>query len=68
MKRAATSPLDALLTGFDRALRRMTGVTDEAQRPVPAPDDSAPLSDADRRESARLMRVNHAGEVSAQAL
>jgi len=33
---------------------------------MPAP--SPQLSEADRRESAALMRVNHAGEVAAQAL
>jgi ubiquinone biosynthesis monooxygenase Coq7 len=46
-----------------------------ASRPVPSPPApaeppaaSAPLSDADRRKSAALMRVNHSGEVAAQAL
>jgi ubiquinone biosynthesis monooxygenase Coq7 len=33
-----------------------------------APDAAAPLSEAERRQSRRLMRVNHAGEVAAQAL
>jgi ubiquinone biosynthesis monooxygenase Coq7 len=35
--------------------------------PVPATPAGA-LSDADRRESAALMRVNHSGEIAAQAL
>jgi len=34
----------------------------------PAPAISPPLSDSDRRKSAALMRVNHSGEVAAQAL
>src|SRR6185437_6881898 len=41
--------------------------------PVPAPDAEtrdrrAALADAERRTSAALMRVNHAGEIAAQAL
>ena len=36
---------------------------------MPSPAQPAPpLSEADRAESARLMRVNHAGELAAQAL
>jgi demethoxyubiquinone hydroxylase (CLK1/Coq7/Cat5 family) len=36
-----------------------------AERAAPA---GAPLGDAQRVESARLMRINHSGEVAAQAL
>lgn len=60
--------VDDLVTGFDRALRTFTG-TVSSSRPVPGatlPD--APLSDAERRHAAGLMRVNHTGEVCAQAL
>jgi ubiquinone biosynthesis monooxygenase Coq7 len=59
---------DDLITGFDRALRTLTGnVT--AQRRYPAEDrPENPLSPAERRHAAGLMRVNHAGEVCAQAL
>ena len=40
-----------------------------AERPSPADDiTDTPLSDDARRESGRLMRVNHCGEVCAQAL
>ncbi len=62
------TPGDRLLTGLDLALRSLTG-TSHAGRPTPAaaqPD--APLDDAARRESGALMRVNHVGEVCAQAL
>jgi len=60
--------IDALITGFDRALRTFTG-TVTSSRPVPGaalPD--APMSEAERRHAAALMRVNHTGEVCAQAL
>ncbi len=60
--------VDDLVSGFDRALRTFTG-TVTSSRPVPGaalPD--AALSDAERRHVAGLMRVNHTGEVCAQAL
>jgi 3-demethoxyubiquinol 3-hydroxylase len=41
---------------------------DRSQRPTPARSPQEPLSAADALQSARLMRVNHAGEVAAQAL
>ena len=59
---------DVLFTAIDRALKTLT--TEPAgQRPNPADElpDSA-LSDEDRRHSAALLRVNHAGEIAAQAL
>lgn len=61
-------PLDRLIVGADKALRVMAGVA-SASRPTPAvhaPD--AELSPAEQRHSAGLMRVNHVGEVCAQAL
>ena len=61
-------PLDRLIVGADKALRVMAGVA-SASRPSPAahaPD--AQLSAAEQRHSAGLMRVNHVGEVCAQAL
>lgn len=65
-------PIDPLLTTLDRALRAVF-VPPQASRPLPRPpgDPALPeaaLTDAERRESAALMRVNHAGEVAAQAL
>ena len=64
------------LTGFDRALvelERALGAIFEpepvAVRPSPAEHvDERPLDDAARRHAAGLMRVNHVGEVCAQAL
>jgi ubiquinone biosynthesis monooxygenase Coq7 len=62
-------PLDPLIAAADRALRAVFAPA-HASRPVPdggATPAVAP-SEAERRESAALMRVNHAGEVAAQAL
>jgi ubiquinone biosynthesis monooxygenase Coq7 len=60
--------VDGLIAGMDHILRTMAGVT-AAARPYPAarlPDNS--LDEVERRHSAGLMRVNHVGEVCAQAL
>jgi ubiquinone biosynthesis monooxygenase Coq7 len=62
------SPLDHLIVGFDKALRVVGGVA-KAGRPNPgvsAPD--CELNAQEQRHSAGLMRVNHVGEVCAQAL
>lgn len=60
--------LDDLIVGFDRALRTLTGSAVSA-RPYPAETvPPAELEEADRRHAGGLMRVNHAGEVCAQAL
>lgn len=64
------NPFDQLLASADRALRTLVAEP-QATRPYPArrpAADSTPLSDRDRREAAALMRVNHVGEVCAQAL
>jgi ubiquinone biosynthesis monooxygenase Coq7 len=62
------SPLDRLLAGIERALETVAG-TPEASRPSPAgPLDEAALDERERRHAAGLMRVNHTGEVCAQAL
>lgn len=54
--------------GFDRALRSIAGVA-IAGRPNPAEKVAgSDLTDAERQHSAGLMRVNHVGEVCAQAL
>lgn len=59
---------DDLITGFDRALRTLTS-TVTPQRRYPAQDrPEIPLSPEERRHAAGLMRVNHTGEVCAQAL
>lgn len=66
--------LDELITEFDRGLRSIAGVS-RMSRPVPAPAPAAVGAPAEtemtlpeRAHSAALMRVNHVGEICAQAL
>jgi ubiquinone biosynthesis monooxygenase Coq7 len=60
--------LDRLIAEFDRALRTVGNVA-EASRVSPAEAlPEAELDEHDRRHAAALMRVNHVGEVCAQAL
>jgi ubiquinone biosynthesis monooxygenase Coq7 len=60
--------LDPFIAAADRALRAIAAPA-HASRPYPGTAALPPaLTDAQRRESAALMRVNHAGEVAAQAL
>jgi ubiquinone biosynthesis monooxygenase Coq7 len=56
------------LIEIERALSTSIGTPISAERPNPARSASLELDDAQRRHSAGLMRVNHAGEVCAQAL
>lgn len=61
--------LDRLLLQADRALRTLSPGTPTHTRPSPAREaEEAELSDVERRHAAGLMRVNHSGEVCAQAL
>ncbi len=60
---------DRLINQFDRALRTLHPGGIAANRPSPAARvDESELSDSERRHAAGLMRVNHSGEVCAQAL
>jgi ubiquinone biosynthesis monooxygenase Coq7 len=60
--------LDGFIAGFDRALRAVAGVH-AGQRPSPGREvPEAELTAAQRAHAAALMRVNHVGEVCAQAL
>jgi ubiquinone biosynthesis monooxygenase Coq7 len=62
------NPLDHLIVGMDKALRVIAGVA-KASRPTPATHaDDGQMDAAEQRHSAGLMRVNHVGEVCAQAL
>jgi 3-demethoxyubiquinol 3-hydroxylase len=65
--RASAGLLDRFLTAADEALRALSG-SSQAARPLPCDNRDIPASDEDRRLSAGLMRVNHTGEVCAQAL
>jgi ubiquinone biosynthesis monooxygenase Coq7 len=60
--------LDRWISSADNALRTVSGAV-QPSRPNPAPAASGvPLDPAARRLSGALMRVNHVGEVCAQAL
>ncbi len=62
------SRLDRLLLAGERALEAIAG-TPPATRPSPADGVAeAALDETERRHAAGLMRVNHTGEVCAQAL
>ena len=63
-----TSFADRLIAAFDAGLRTATGQS-QAHRPSPGSNlPQGEFDDEQRRHVAGLMRVNHAGEVCAQAL
>lgn len=69
---ATEHPLNTWIGAADRALRALFAPA-HASRPVPQPPTPAEggageLSPDERRRAAALMRVNHAGEIAAQAL
>ena len=63
------SPIDRLIIEFDTALRSVVGGAN-AQRLTPDSEQSTKsvLDAQERKHAAGLMRVNHVGEVCAQAL
>jgi ubiquinone biosynthesis monooxygenase Coq7 len=62
------SLLDRFIGEIDKGIR-VLAVPARAARPFPSADHGElVLAEAERRESSRLMRVNHAGEIAAQAL
>ena len=63
----APPSLDTLISTADKALRSIFAPA-RAARPSPASGPAPELTEAERRESGALMRVNHTGEVAAQAL
>lgn len=71
MLRGMSTLIDRLLISADLALRTVSGGA-QASRPSPAEKarglGDEPLSVEDKRRSGPLMRVNHVGEVCAQAL
>ena len=63
------SPLDRLLASANNALRTIAAPTGRAARKYPAVGIAeTDLTDKEKSHAAGLMRVNHAGEVAAQAL
>jgi len=70
MQRRQYSPFDHLVMSADQALRTLAGKPLVTERPNPAQAcaEQPELTEAEKDESIRLMRVNHSGEVAAQAL
>ncbi len=63
------SPLDQLLVASDKALRILAGVNSAAGKKSPGENSADGSLDAtQKRHAAGLMRVNHSGEICAQAL
>ncbi len=63
------SPLDQLIATVDNGLRTVLGQPIVTERPNPANHiEEGELSNEQRKLAGRLMRINHAGEVSAQGL
>jgi len=60
--------MDGLIIGFDRALKVISGVAAASRATPAAATTDTELNESERRHSAGLMRVNHVGEVCAQAL
>ena len=60
--------VDQLIAELDKALRVVSGVACASRVNPAAALPEAALSEAEKRHSAGLMRVNHVGEVCAQAL
>lgn len=61
--------LDRCLVQFDQALRSCVPGSSNARRPSPAAaTKESDLSETDKQHAAGLMRINHTGEVCAQAL
>jgi ubiquinone biosynthesis monooxygenase Coq7 len=69
MEKRQLSPLDKLLAGANNALRTVATPAGRPARRNPAKDiEDADLDAKQKTHAAGLMRVNHAGEVAAQAL
>ena len=69
MSERELTPVDRLLVEVDGMLRTLSRRGASAMRPSPAAGHSdSKLSDREQKHSAGLMRVNHTGEVCAQAL
>jgi len=60
--------LDRLIVEFDKGLRTLFSEAHSVRAYPDANVADAPLSDAEKKRAASLMRVNHSGEICAQAL
>ncbi len=63
------TPFDFLVMNLDQAVRTLAGRPLVTERPNPADGvEEAELGEVEKTTSIRLMRINHSGEVAAQAL
>ena len=63
------NPADQLMLNLDQAMRTLFGQPHVTERTNPAENiEDSEMSDSERDHTARLMRINHTGEVCAQAL
>ena len=63
------SPIDHLIANLDQGIRTVFGKPAITERANPANSvDEGEMSETEKKLSARLMRVNHSGEIAAQAL
>jgi 3-demethoxyubiquinol 3-hydroxylase len=61
-------PIDRLIIEFDKGMRALFASA-PTQRPLPgAKISEAKMADSEKRHAAALMRINHVGEICAQAL
>lgn len=60
--------LDTLITEFDKGLRTLLAQPHSLRTHPDADVAEVPLSDIEKKHASALMRVNHTGEVCAQAL
>lgn len=69
MAKRQLSSFDQLLSQIDIGLRNAFARAPQPQRPSPAADiEESQLTESERQHAIGLMRVNHAGEICAQAL
>jgi len=64
----AMQTIDRWIVGADTALRTLAGAVQAARPLPPLPAQAPALDEQERRLAGALMRVNHVGEVCAQAL
>lgn len=62
------SPVDEAITRVDSVLRTLSGSSRSARQNPATPIEESELSESERELAGRLMRINHCGEVCAQAL
>ena len=60
--------IDDLIMNFDQALKTLVPGSVHANRGNPGANGSVDLDEGERKHTAGLMRINHTGEVCAQAL